>query len=285
MRNMVPERGSAALTWVNVSVTHLRLDGRQAHGCGERDRMSVMKLAHIALAAVLPFVLVTQAAAQNGRDGNAWLLSLGGKLYDNVWLETGKSPPDGRNPAYPAAIDMVSGNTWRCVSCHGWDYLGRDGHLGRVSSSATFASLRQSAGKPVSEIADKLRSGDHAKMVDSIGKAQVEALALFISIGQRDVTGVVEGGKSKGVALRGKDIFEGACVSCHNADGKAYIEGESGDRPALGWVALNKPEQALHKITNGVPGADMLSLRFLSESQIADLLSYLQTLDTEPSAE
>ena len=30
---------------------------------------------------------------------------------------------------------------------------------------------------------------------------------------------------------------------------------------------------------NGVPGAEMLSLRFLSDVQIADLLAYLQTLD------
>ena len=30
---------------------------------------------------------------------------------------------------------------------------------------------------------------------------------------------------------------------------------------------------------NGVPGAEMLSLRFLSQDQIADLISYLQALD------
>ena len=58
-----------------------------------------------------------------------------------------------------------------------------------------------------------------------------------------------------------------------------YLNGEKGDRSSLGWVARNRPEQALHKIMNGVPAAEMLSLRFLSDIQIADLLAYLQSLD------
>ena len=41
----------------------------------------------------------------------------------------------------------------------------------------------------------------------------------------------------------------------------------------------NRPEQSLHKILNGVPAAEMLSLHFMPDWQIADLLAYVVTLD------
>ena len=44
---------------------------------------------------------------------------------------------------------------------------------------------------------------------------------------------------------------------------------------------LHQVAEALHKIRNGVPSADMLSLRFLPQARVTDLLTYLQTLDTE----
>ena len=207
------------------------------------------------------------------------MVSLGGRLYDNHWLEIGAAPPDIRNPLYPADINAVDANTWRCVACHGWDYSGRDGHLGKVSSSPVFFSLRASAGKNPANLINAMQSPAHAAVLRGLGEGQVRALAIFVSIGQLNARKLFPGGKSVGSPQAGKDIFEGVCVSCHQADGKAYIEGESGDRPALGWVAQNRPSQALHKIANGVPGADMLSLRFLDESSLADLLAYVQSLD------
>ena len=56
-------------------------------------------------------------------------------------------------------------------------------------------------------------------------------------------------------------------------------EFQSKGREYRAWVANNRPAQALHKIINGVPSADMLSLRFLPHTRLADLLAYIQTLD------
>ena len=153
--------------------------------------------------------------------------------------------------------------------------------MSQRASSPLFVSLRDSVGKPVQEIAAALKSGRHRKITEVLEPKQVEALSVFISVGQHDIREALSDGKATGSAERGKDIFEGACVSCHQKDGKAYIQGEPGDKPALGWVAINRPAQALHKIRNGVPTADMLSLRFLPQSRLIDLLTYLQTLDTE----
>ncbi len=215
--------------------------------------------------------------------GDMWMVSLGGRLYDNHWLETGIEPPNGRNPAYPADVNAVPANTWRCVSCHGWDYSGRDGHLARVGTLAAFTSLRAAAGKNPTALIETLKSPSHKPMIARLADGQVRALAIFVSLGQLNALKLFPAGRSVGNAKSGKDIYEGACTTCHQPDGKAYIEGETGDRPALGWVALNRPAQTLHKITNGAPGTDMLSLRFLTDQSRADLLAYLQTLDPAPA--
>lgn len=229
----------------------------------------------LAVLAMIPFIGLAHAQ----EPGEAWTLSLGGKLYDNHWLVIGKPVPLKRNPDYPSDLKALPADTWRCVSCHGWDYSGKDGHLGKSRKPPIFASLRQAAGKQPAALKKAMLSPGHQAYLAGLEKNSIDALARFISAGQFNAGKLMPNGKSAGNALAGKDIFEGACISCHQADGKAYIEGEAGDKPALGWVAQNRPAQALHKIINGVPGADMLSLRFLAEQSRADLLAYLQTLD------
>ena len=238
-----------------------------------------MKYLAVFVSALLLFTIV--AAADDKYTGRQSMISLGGKLYDNHWLQSERRPPSQPYPAYPNEVDFTASGTWRCVACHGWDYSGADGHLGQRASSPLFVSLRKSAGKPVSEISKILKSGRHRDIVKILEPQQLEALSVFISVGQHDIKDVLADGQAAGSPKRGKDIFEGACVSCHQEDGKAYIQGEPGDKPALGWVATNRPAQAFHKIRNGVPGTDMLSLRFLPKSRVTDLLTYLQTLDTE----
>ncbi|HHN72783.1 MAG TPA: hypothetical protein ENK13_01710 [Thermopetrobacter sp.] len=227
-----------------------------------------------------PIDIRTMPAADADMTGRQWILSLGGKLYDNHWAVLGIDPPKGRNPVYPAGAAVPAPDTWRCVACHGWDYRGREGHLKKLANSPRFVSLRHLRGKPAGEITAAILGKPHGRVARVLPPPMLNALALFISRGQHDVARMIDArGRARGNSRRGKDIYEGTCISCHQADGKAWIQGEEGDRPALGWVARHRPEQALHKIRNGVPGADMLSLRFLPLSDIAAVLAYLQTLD------
>ena len=107
-------------------------------------------------------------------------------------------------------------------------------------------------------------------------------MALFLSAGQHDMTEVISPeGAAKGNSLKGKDIYQGVCISCHGETGREPIYGEPGGQSSLGWLSRNRPEEVVHKIRNGVPNADMLSLRFLDLSKIGDLLADLQTLDAE----
>jgi len=219
-------------------------------------------------------------AQTNARPGEAAIVSLGGRLYDNHWLMLARQPPSRWQPLFPTKIRITPSATWRCVSCHGWDYRGADGHLGEISSNPVFKSLAGTLGQDPKKLVTILESGSHSAITAPMPPELLVAVAKFLSYGQHDMADLVDGdGKAIGDPLRGKDIFQGTCERCHDADGKAPIYGESGDKSSLGWIARNRPEQAVHKIRNGIPQADMLSLRFLDMNSLAALLAYLQTLD------
>lgn len=212
--------------------------------------------------------------------GEVFVLSIGGKLYDNLFTMTGVEPPKQANPNFPDYVSTKTLGTWRCVACHGWDYRGADGERGATGKSLAFASLRSLVGVDPKTIAAKIKSAPHDYGNDALPDFVVEILALFISVGQYDTTLLLNDNKqSKGNAPSGQPIFEGACSNCHQLDGRAYLRGEKGDKSSLGWLARNRPEQVIHKIMNGFPGTDMLAMRFLPDQQVADLMAYMQTLD------
>ena len=206
--------------------------------------------------------------------GPIFLLSVGGKLYDDLWRLLDMLPPEGINPRFPTGTSIDPYDTWRCVTCHGWDYSGE------VIAGQQFPSLRHLTGMEPDQIAQRLRNQAHPFPSDKLPDLAIQLLAVFISQGQYDRAEFFDTkGQALGDTTAGQGIFEGACINCHQLDGRAYLRGEPGDRPSLGWIVRSRPEQALHKILNGVPAAEMLSLRFLSSTDIRDLLAYLQTLD------
>lgn len=212
--------------------------------------------------------------------GHGALISQGGRLYDNHWSALGRPWPNARHKLYPKDAKATPYTTWRCVSCHGWDYKGSNGHLGNLSSS--FVDISGAAGRDPAKILKILTSKAHAEIVSDLPEPELAALAKFIAYGQHDISTILRrNGKAIGDPARGKDIYEGVCSRCHQDDGKASLYGERGDKSSLGWLARNRPEQAIHKIRNGITSADMLSLRFLSLQGIGDLIAYLQSMDKE----
>ena len=249
-------------------------------------RTNVMRTLATALFIVLATLCGTMDSAKAQKSGKGLLvagraadINAGGRLYDNHWSIIEIEPPSTLNPLYPNKVQTPSLSTWRCVTCHGWDYAGRKGHLKNTAGSETFRSLTNMVGRPPGEIVLKLK-GSHQAIVAPLSIAQLRKLALFVSHGQYNVSLVMTPtGVAIGNALYGKDIYGSACVGCHGLKGLEPIMGETGDRSSLGWIARNRPQQAVHKIRNGVSKADMLSLRFLDLSSIGDLLAYLQSMD------
>jgi thiosulfate dehydrogenase len=214
------------------------------------------------------------AAAEDSEVGPAFLLSLGGKLYDDLWAVVDESPPASNNPALAGSTSVAEREGWRCVTCHGWDYGGA------TIDGKSFPRLWNLRGVEQELIEERLRDPDHPFPVGELTDVAVQVLAFFISEGQYEASDYLNEDGPIGNPEFGQAIFEGACINCHGLDGTQFLRGERGDRESLGTVVRTKPTQALHRILNGVPGTEMLSLRFLAEEHIADLIAYVHTLET-----
>lgn len=209
-----------------------------------------------------------------------WILAYGGRLYDNWWVTLNVDPPAETHPAYPAGGAMRGAESWRCVACHGWDYRGKDGAFSTGPYSTGIRGISASAGAPPRTIAGVLRAPPHGYTRQMIPDQALERLARFVSAGQHDIGRYLAGstGRSRGNAARGRAIFQNACANCHEFDGRAQISGEATGLATIGAVAIRNPAQALHKLRNGQPSADMPAMRVFPDSLIADLLAYLRTL-------
>jgi thiosulfate dehydrogenase len=243
-----------------------------------RHRRGFSGLAPLAFAVALA---ASPSAAQEekfpppGERSAEWELAFGGKLYDNMFAATYRLAPDRLHPLMPPEADAAPVMSWRCVTCHGFDYRGGPLSRGTARPPLSVPGLGRVRGTGPSAIATYLRRPPHGYAPQILSDAAMGLLARFVSAGQHDPEDYFAHADE---ADSGRPIFQGVCISCHEADGRAYIEGEPGDKPSLGWLARNRPAQVLHKIRNGFPGTDMVSLRFLGPEQIGPLLAYLKTL-------
>lgn len=207
--------------------------------------------------------------------GDGFMLALGGKLYDDLWAASDATPPMARNPAFPANEDVSVTDSWRCVSCHGWDYKG-------TGKAAERLNLRVLDGKPMGDLRTRFDKAhpDYSEL--GLGDLPLDLIMLFLGAGQMDHDAFQLGKPVSDISMaRGQDIFEGVCMNCHNPDGKAGLPPREGRKPSLGWLARTQPNRVLHRVVNGYPGQAMLALRFMEDAAVRDLIAYMRTLDPD----
>lgn len=205
----------------------------------------------------------------------AWVLAQGGRLYDTWWLVVGQSFPETTHSAYPEAGGQDGAATWRCVACHGWDYRGdEDTGIGGIDGVA---------GADPAKIVATIRDPAHGYTPAMIPDPAALWLARFVSAGQHDLDRAIDAKTDtvRGDPARGKRLFQNLCAICHDYDGRAEITGEAPWLRTIGAVALLSPAQALHKIRNGQPSADMPAMRAFDFQTTLDLLAYARTLPAE----
>lgn len=202
-------------------------------------------------------------------------ISKGGLLYDKWYAITDGDVPRKKHASYGDKGKKSGKTTWRCKECHGLDYMGKDGAYAKGSHFSGIKGIRASAGKDPKKIAAVIRDKTHGYTKDYLTDGEVEALALFVSKGQIDMTKYIDlkSKAVKGDANKGKPYYETMCSKCHGLDGKAIK-----DMKAVGNVANANPWETLHKIANGQPAEKMPSLRLLGEQTIVDILAYSMTL-------
>jgi cytochrome b len=218
-----------------------------------------------------------------------WLISSGGRLYDNWYASLGKKGPSETHLSWPADNKNLSGDaTWRCKNCHGWDYMGRDGQYRSGANATGIVGLQRMRGRDPNAIVAILGDARHGFNDDILPQHAKYRIAQFVSFGQHVATQyVLPNGKIRGNAAQGKPVFQSVCASCHGFDGRTRKLGGSGspdykgDPMFVGTKANAGPIEVLHKIRNGHPGAIMVSLRPFPIETAANLLAYVQTLPTK----
>ena len=213
----------------------------------------------------------------------AWMLAFGGKLYDQWWAVLLTDPPKGTHPSYPKIGQKPTLESWRCVTCHGWDYRGRNGAFGSGLNYTGIAGIDGAIGRDLWDIVRVLRDDTHGFTKELIPDNPALALAFFVSHGQVNKEKLIDSGTGRfaGNPKQGRAIFQNLCAICHDYDGRAWIEGEAGIGDTLGAIASNDPWRAMHKVMNGQTYADMPAVRALGLQTVLDILSYVQTLPKE----
>jgi len=202
----------------------------------------------------------------------------GGVLYDN-WIEELGVKIDKTHPSYPAGDKQKGADTWRCKECHGWDYKGKAGAYSTGSHYTGITGIRSYANQKPEQIMKVLKDNTHA-FGNMIPDKELEALAIFVAYGQIDMDLYIDRTtkKSMGDPASGGRTYLSTCMKCHNEDGKAINFKDEKTPEYIGTVANKNPWESLHKIRWGHPGAQMISLFFLTLKDQLDVLSFCQTL-------
>lgn len=213
--------------------------------------------AFFAVAALLAILMAPLAAASDSAS-----VVRGGRLYDNWSLESRGRSPNHPNPAFKGRQVAVP-DTWRCVSCHGWDYQGFHGIKGiggrRKSDPLAIAVLLTDANHGYGEL---LSEGDRLDLGNFVASGQADMRKLF----------ALASAAKPGQASSDK-FYATVCANCHGLDGTRLRQ-----VPPLGDAARQRPQEVLHVALNGHPGGNMPALRTLGEDTVAKMLAYLQGL-------
>lgn len=208
----------------------------------------------------------------------------GGMLYDNWFSTLGVAKPKTTHALWPASNTKKKGNvTWRCKSCHGWDYMGKDGAYASGSYKSGITGIRAYDGAAAAAVVALLRGEGHGYTKAMISDAELDNIAAFVTRGQFELDKYIDRAskKSNGDAARGKSYYNNVCASCHGSDGKD-MNFKTADKPEyLGTLANGNPWETINKIRHGQPNSQMPALGNLPLEDINDILAYTQTLPTK----
>jgi mono/diheme cytochrome c family protein len=227
------------------------------------------------------FGLVSAASAQDGYEGDPLE---GGGLYA-AWDAVLHVELPSRNHPLWYQEEPIDLNSWRCVTCHGWDYKGREiSPEIETQEGVEYPGVFSMMGESQEEVMAWLDGSNNREHDFSayLSSKNMRDLSAFMSTGLVQSELYIEAGtgKAQGTALAGEDLYKGKCRECHGSDGSRINFGTA-ERPAfLGNLADFNPWRAAHIIRFGhtltkVRPGTRYGWTFSNE---IDLLTYLQQL-------
>ena len=243
------------------------------------------RMAIIVVLALLFLLLVNiMVMAQGLQQGDA---IRGGLLYDNWFVVLDLLPPEGNQPLWDEqTTNQRSGTiTWRCVSCHSWDYKGADGAYGPNSPEYTgfngIQSMVGATGKQIVAWLDGSNNPDH-DFSGVINRHAVADLIAFIRTKQIDLALLIDYNDRSALGRQGSGakFYNESCLPCHGIDGSGLNFDTAKNPEFIGDVALSDPWRFLHRVRFGTPIVMNHSFEAAGWSlqDIVDTLAYAQTL-------
>ncbi|MEK6255943.1 MAG: cytochrome c [Chloroflexota bacterium] len=245
----------------------------------------------IGIALLIVLFLNSIVAAQDAYHGDALR---GALIYDNWFVILDLSPPEGDHPLWASqSSNLRSGTiTFRCTTCHGWDYKGADGAYSPNSAEYTgFKGIQGMVGATNDEIIASL-DGSNNPSHDFSGlihrRALVDLIA-FIRTKQVDIALLInyEDRSALGNDEMGRDLYRETCLACHGPDGSTLNFESAANPEFIGDVALADPWRFVHRVRFGSPLSLNHSFEALGWSlqEIVDTLAYSQRLPAaDPNA-
>lgn len=213
----------------------------------------------------------------------------GGKLYVNWILVTTATVELDQHPLWPENPNnqVPAQLTWRCVNCHGWDYLGSEGitmtGLYRRADWPTLLSMTADAPEEILPWLDGQANPAH-DFSELMSLQDLADLAAFLSTGlvSPELVADLDTRFASGTTEVGQTAYRDQCMACHGGEGEKINLGTVQTPIFLGDMAWINPWHISHILRFGhlsarVPPASEVNLSF---SQQIDILAYLQTLPT-----
>jgi thiosulfate dehydrogenase len=211
---------------------------------------------------------------------------IGGQLYDAWYNELGVEPPVGDHPLWQTREGNLRTGpvTWRCTTCHGWDYKGSAGQYGRSSTEYTgFPGVTDMVGASNEVIIAWLNGAynpDH-DFSEWMPPASQNDLVHFLRTRLIDTDLLVDAdtNQSLGNAAAGEPLYQEGCASCHGTDGM-IINLKSPLTPYfLGDAAVRDPYLFIHVTRFGKPGSAVEGMdgQGWTLQDTADVLAFAQT--------
>lgn len=203
-------------------------------------------------------------------------VAAGGRMYDNWIRELALKKPKDAHPLYPSSVQFTKApwQTWRCVSCHGWDYLGDKGAFSTGDNYTGITGVSGMIGSKPEDVAAVLRDEKHG-YGDIFDDQALRDISNFVTKGLVPMDRVIDraSGRAMSEPVNASAHFSTICVNCHGFDGRMMAT-----IPPLGDAARANPWQALHKMLNGHPGDDMPALRAFDVRTTLSTLAFVQGL-------
>ncbi len=215
----------------------------------------------------------------------------GAQLYDD-WTKIVEPAPtlSGDQPIWSQQTTSTLGgvDTWRCVSCHGWDYKGNEGAFRSGPNYTGFPGIyaaREMDPGEMEGILTGVNNEDH-DFSPYLADSDLQALATFIQNGLIDDNEFIDPVSLKvlgGDLANGQALYSGTCAQCHGDDGRQIQFRYEGQDINLGKLAGQDPWRFLHRTRFGTARAPEMavgaSLGWTAQEG-RDVLLYAQTLPT-----